>query len=214
MGRTTFGSIDLREAKDLATIRHIGSCTVGIDTIYRSEGRIPEGFLRAAGVPRDFIEYARSLTNTPLEFYSCFICYSARDREFAERLHADLQSRGVRCWFAPDNLKIGDNLHLAIDESIRIYDKLLIILSEHSVASDWVEHEVETALAREAEQKRKMLFAICLDDAVMKIATGWPAHIKNTRNIGDFRKWRNSNAYQISFARLLKDLQATNSKNA
>ena len=50
--------------------------------------------------------------------------------------------------------------------------KLLLILSEHSVGSNWVEHEVETALAREQEQKRTMLFPIRLDDAVMDIRTG------------------------------------------
>jgi hypothetical protein len=41
-------------------------------------------------------------------------------------------------------------------------------------------------LASEQEQKRVMLFPIRLDDSVMEIKTGWPAHIKNTRHIGDF----------------------------
>ena len=39
---------------------------------------------------------------SPIEFYSCFISYSSKDEEFAKRLHADLQSNGVRCWFAPE----------------------------------------------------------------------------------------------------------------
>jgi hypothetical protein len=96
-----------------------------------------------------------------------------------------------------------------VNESIHVYDKLLLILSEHSVASEWVEHEVETALAREAEQKRTMLFLIHLDEAVMDIKTGWPAHIKNTRHIGDFRHWKDHDAYQKSFDRLLRDLKAS-----
>ena len=39
-------------------------------------------------------------------------------------------------------MKIGDKIRLRIDESIRIHDELLLVLSENSVASQWVEHEV------------------------------------------------------------------------
>ena len=170
-------------------------------------------FLRRAGIPEDFIEYMPSLAHKPFEFYSCFISYSSKDQAFADRLYADLQSNAVRCWFAPEDLKIGDKFRLTIDESIRVYDKLLLILSEHSVASDWVEHEVETALAREKEQKRTMLFPIRLDDAVMKIETGWQAHIKNTRHIGDFREWKDHDAYQKAFTRLLRDLKASEAES-
>ena len=46
--------------------------------------------------------------------------------DFTQRLHADLQQKGVRCWFAPEDLKIGDRFRTRIDDSIRVYDKLLI----------------------------------------------------------------------------------------
>ena len=83
--------------------------TIGIDTIYKSRGKIPVEFLRGCGVPENFIAYMHSLTGQAFfEFYSCFISYSSKDQEFAERLHADLQAKGVRCWFAPEDLKIGD----------------------------------------------------------------------------------------------------------
>ena len=36
--------------------------------------------------------------------------YSSQDQAFAERLHADLQSKGVHCWFAPEDMKIGDKI--------------------------------------------------------------------------------------------------------
>jgi hypothetical protein len=88
----------------------------------------------------------RSLVAHPIQFYSCFISYSSKDQEFADRLYADLQNKGVRCWFAPEDLKIGDRIRDRIDESIRLRDKLLLILSESSIASEWVEHEVESAL--------------------------------------------------------------------
>ena len=35
--------------------------------------------------------------------------------------HADLQSKGVRCWFASEDMKIGDCLRPRLDETIRLY---------------------------------------------------------------------------------------------
>src|SRR5436189_5614353 len=96
-----------------------------------------------------FITYIRSLAGKAIEYYSCFISYSSKDEAFAKRLYADLQSNNVRCWFAPHDLKIGDRYRDRIDESIRLYDKLLLILSKHAVTSSWVEQEVETALEKE-----------------------------------------------------------------
>jgi hypothetical protein len=208
MRTTIVGDVDLGQVRHLESVRHMGPSFVGIDTIYKSRGNIPEVFLRGCGVPEDFITYMRSLTVQPIQFYSCFISYSSKDQAFAERLYADLQGKGVRCWFAPEDLKIGDRLRPRIDESIRLHDKLLLVLSETSVTSQWVEQEVETALARERESGNTVLFPIRLDNNVMEIQGGWPALIRNTRNIGDFTHWKEHDSYQKAFDRLLRDLKA------
>ena len=213
MGRTTFVNVDLSSVKGLGDVAHLGPSYVDVHTIYRSKGKIPEIFLRGAGIPDSMIEFMHSLARSEqtIDFYSSFISYSSRDQTFAERLHADLQDKGVRCWFAPEDMKIGDKIRPTLDQSIRVHDKLLLILSKHSVESDWVEQEVETALARERQEKRTVLFPIRLDDAVMEIEVGWPALIRNTRHIGDFRNWKDHDAYQKAFGRLLRDLKAEKS---
>ena len=152
------------------------------------------------------IEYLPSLLNDAIQYYSCFLSYASKDHAFAERLYADLQNSGVRCWFAPKEMKIGDRLRPQIDDTIRLYDKLLLILSKHSVVSQWVEQEVETALARERQQGTTILFPVWIDKTVMAIETGWPALIQNTRNIRDFRRWKMHDTYQKAFVRLLRDL--------
>ena len=43
---TQFSDLDLSAAKGLETIVHYGPSSIGIDTIYKSRGKIPEGFLR------------------------------------------------------------------------------------------------------------------------------------------------------------------------
>jgi hypothetical protein len=208
MGGARFGNNDLSVVKGLDTVIHRGPSNIDIDTIYRSKGNIPEVFLRGAGVPENFLTYMASLTGKAFEFYSCFISYSSKDQSFAERLHADLQNKGVRCWFAPEDLKIGEKIRVGIDESIRKHDKLLLVLSQDSVESEWVEQEVETALSKERNEKRLVLFPIRLDDSVMNIGSGWPALIRNTRHIGDFKGWKDHDTYLRAFDRLIRDLKA------
>jgi uncharacterized protein YjbI with pentapeptide repeats len=209
IGSTTLGANDLSDAKGLEAVRHLGPSTIGIDTIYESNGKIPEVFLRGCGVPEDFIVYMKSLVGKAIDFYSCFISYSSKDDDFAKRLHADLQAQNVRCWFAPEDLKIGDKFRMCIDEAIRVHDKLLLVLSENSVNSAWVEKEVETAFEKEQRQGgNPVLFPIRLDDAVMQTDQAWAADVRRTRHIGDFTRWKDHDAYQQAFQRLLRDLKA------
>jgi TIR domain-containing protein/pentapeptide repeat protein len=208
IGWTIWGNVDLRAARGLETALHRTPSTIGIDTLYRSQGKIPETFLRGAGVPDAMIAYSKSLVEQPFQYYSCFISYSSRDEALAQRLHADLQDKGVRCWFAPEDLKIGDEFRSRIDESIQVYDRLLLILSEHSVKSRWVQKEVETAFEREGKENRTILFPIRIDEAVMQSLVGWAADIRRMRHIGDFRQWKDYGAYQQAFNRLLHDLKA------
>ena len=217
MGESSLGNIDLREAKAIETVRHVGPSSIGIDTIFRSHGKIPEIFLRGAGVPEVFISNMRSLVAAmaPIDFYSCFISYSTKDQVFAERLYADLQAKGVRCWYAPEDLRIGDKFRQRIDDAIRVHDKLLVVLSETSVASSWVESEVEAAFEKERTTENKtVLFPIRLDEAVMKTGQSWAADIRRTRHIGDFSLWPDHNSYQKSFQRLLRDLQGEKGEQA
>jgi uncharacterized protein YjbI with pentapeptide repeats len=213
---TTFANVDLRGTTGLESIKHDGPSTIGIDTLLNSEGKISEAFLRGCGVPESAILNRFPLIGAmdPVQFYSCFISYSSKDRDFAERLHADLQAKGIRTWFDQEHLKIGDKIRPGINEAIRVHDKLMLVLTEHSITSDWVEGEVEAALERERREKRIVLFPIRLDDSVMETPIAWASHIRQTRHIGDFRGWENHSAYQSAFARLLKDLRAEESTGA
>ncbi len=208
IGWTQFGGVDLRTVKGLETLRHEGPSSIGIDTIYKSQGQIPVSLLRQAGVPQSFLEIVATITNRPIEYYTVFISYSGNDQLFAERLYADLQGKGVRCWFAPEHMEIGDKIRLRIEESIRLYDKLLLVISENSIASNWVAYEVERALNKEPEGVPNVLYPIRLDDAVMQYKAGWADGILRTRYIGDFTHWKNHDEYQKAFNRLLRDLRA------
>ena len=210
---TAIADVDLSDVKGLESVLHFAPSTIGIDTVYRSKGKIPEIFLLGCGVPEEFIANIPSLIGAmrPIEFYSAFISYSSKDEEFAKRLHSRLRDDRVRVWFAPEDLKIGDKLEPAIDEAIRIYDKLMVVLSRSSIESAWVESEVRKALKKEAGRNETVLFPIRLDDAVMETTQQWAYELRRQRHVGDFRNWKDHEAFENAYARLLRDLSAVQS---
>jgi hypothetical protein len=221
LGSTIFSDVDLTHTHCLDSVRHLGPSSIGIDTMFRSNGRIPESFLRGAGVPEAFIKYAKSLIGSAIEFYSCFISYSTKDQEFADRLYADLQAKGVRCWFAPHDVQGGRKLHEQIDEAIRFHDKLLLILSPNSMASEWVQTEISKARKREISDKARVLFPISL--APYQNIRDWEAFDADSGKdsareireyfIPDFSNWKDDDCYHKAFERLVNDLKAPPEKS-
>jgi TIR domain/Pentapeptide repeats (8 copies) len=185
---------------------HFAPSIIDFQTLVRSKD-LPVPFLRGCGLPDALIDYLPSLRGEAIKLYSCFISYSAKDQMFADRLHADLQNKGVRCWFAPHDLPIGAKTWDAIDEAIRLREKLLVILSKASLGSDWVEDEVTKAFAEERSRKETVLLPIRIDNTVMTTREAWAVKLRDQRNIGDFRQWKKPAEYQKSLDRLLRDLR-------
>lgn len=112
--------------------------------------------------------------------------------------------------------KGGKKIHEQIDEAIRIYDKLLLILSDASMYSNWVKTEIANARAREEQQNRHMLFPITV--VPFERIRAWKLFdadtgIDSAREIReyfipDFSNWKDHDAYQKAFERLLRDLKA------
>ena len=102
---------------------------------------------------------------------------------------------------------MGDKVRTRLDEAIHQQEKLLLILSEHSVASTWVESEVEAAFEKEDREKRLALFSVCLDACALTTRQAWAANLRRMRHIGDFTRWAEPEEYEKAFARLLRDLQ-------
>ena len=158
---TIFGFTNLRDAQGLAECHHLGPSILDVRTLVRS-GQLPLPFIRGCGLPDALIAYLPALLTSAIQFYSCFISYSTADQEFAERLHSDLQAKGIRCWFALHDIQGGRKIHEQIDEAIRLHDKLLLILSPSSMKSSWVETEISKARKREVRENARVLFPVRL----------------------------------------------------
>jgi len=113
----------------------------------------------------------------------------------------------IPCWFALHDLQPGNYFRERIDQAIHTQEKLLLLLSEHSVSSGWVRYEVELTLARENRQQRESLYPVRLDDAIFSCTASWAASLQATRHIGDFTGWQEEQRYQEAFALLLRHLK-------
>ncbi|HET6978950.1 MAG TPA: toll/interleukin-1 receptor domain-containing protein [Pyrinomonadaceae bacterium] len=216
---TIFADNDLSATKGLETVTHFGPSTLGVDTLFKSNGKIPEVFLRGVGVPDNFITLVSSIISgtRPGPFHSCFISYSHRDEQFLQRLHARMRDEQLQVWYAPEDMKSGRKLHEEIFSAIQTHDKLLLVLSESSMKSEWVITEIRRARKVEREENRRKLFPIRLVDfeAIQK----WECFDADSSKdlavelreyyIPDFSNWKNHDAFEAEFSKLLRDLRAT-----
>jgi len=116
-------------------------------------------------------------------------------------------------------MRAGHKVHEQIDQAIRVHDKLLIVLSEHSMQSEWVKTELYKARQREIKDGRRMLFPVALVD--YEAIQTWECFDADTGKdlarelreyyIPDFQNWKDQNTFEDSFQRLLRDLQAEES---
>jgi hypothetical protein len=150
-------------------------------------------------------------------FQSCFLSYSQKDETFAARLVARLRSEGVRVWFAAEDLNPGQKIHEEVEKAIENFDRLVVVLSENSMRSSWVQSEVRKARSREVQDERRVLFPISLvpfdtlkkwklfdADAGQDLAVEIREYL-----IPDFSAWRDSGVFEKQVKALLKGLRAT-----
>jgi uncharacterized protein YjbI with pentapeptide repeats len=210
VGHTVFGDLDLSEVHGLESVRHWGPSTIGVDTIHRSRGAIPEIFLRRAGVPGALVGYAPD----PAQSHACFISYAGQDEPFAQRLYADLQGFDVRCWLAPEGMPDERRRYEQLDREVPFHHELVLVLSEDSLGGEWVATEIRRARKAESRDQRRKLYPVRLVD--MEVVEAWVcfdagedlAPGVREHFIPDFSNWIDRGSYQAAFDRLLRDLKA------
>jgi hypothetical protein len=218
---TVFADADLSEVKGLESVQHLGPSHISTDTLFRSKGKIHKAFLQGCGVPDILITYLPDLISAlePIQFHSCFISYSTKDEEFAKRLHLRTRDKRLQVWFAPEDMKAGHYHDEQIERAIQAHDKLLLVLSESSMASTWVRREIREARQTEEREARRKLFPIRL--VSMEAIQGWQCVDPRTGqdyaeevlkyHIPDFSHWKDHDTFEAAFARLLRDLKAEDS---
>jgi uncharacterized protein YjbI with pentapeptide repeats len=227
MEATVLGNSDFSEAIGLDQVVHHGPSSISTDTIKLSKGKIPEIFLRGCGLSDVDIEYAKlsnpDLTNDEInnilyriydlranqavQISPIIISYSPADTSFVNKLEANLNKKGIRVWREVHDMKAG-GMEREISRTIHQNATVLLILSQHSLKSDWVEHEVRTARSLEKEIHRDVLCPVSLDDTWKD--SRWSKQIMEQvteYNILDFSLWRDDLKFENNFGKLIEGLE-------
>ncbi len=235
-GATSISKVDLSETAGLGGANHTYPCSIGTDTIARSRGQIPEVFLKGCGLDDISIAYAKlydpTLTDKqitdityridelrgrpPIRLDPVFISYSHADIEFVVALEKRLDKLGVRVWRDEHSMKAGP-MDTQIERGIELNPTLILVLSESSIESDWVEWEVGEArkLQKKLEKAaraagatkpvRHVLCPVALDASWKEC--NWPGPIKaqlfDKYYAVPFDDWEEPAAFDRQFAKLV-----------
>jgi hypothetical protein len=135
-----------------------------------------------------------------------FISYSHADSPFIDEVEKYLNKKGIRFWRDTHDATAG-RLERQVERAIRLNPTVLLVLSKHSVRSDWVQHEARLARKLEIETRRDVLCPITLDGSWKDC--GWPERLREQimeYNILDFSEWRDEDKFRRMFSRLLDGL--------
>jgi len=224
---TIFLNSDLSETIGLEDVVHAGPSTIGTNTLVLSKGKIPEAFLRGCGLSDWEIEQVKlynpdlsneEISNIQYKMYDLratqalqishlFISYSHADSGFVDKISNSLTDKGVRYWRDIHELKAG-RIEKQLDRAISQNPTVLLVLSEHSLSSDWVEHEVRMARELEKEMERDVLCPVALDDSWKD--GRWPKRVMEQimeYNILDFSAWKDDNKFEGMFRKLIDGLE-------
>jgi hypothetical protein len=223
---TSFVALNLSVATGLETIEHWAPSFISFDTIRKSEGIVPEVFLSGCGLSDWEIEAAKLYrpglghdevndilykmhdlrTHQAIQINPLFISYSHMDSPFVDHMEDCLNGRGIRFWRDVHHATAG-RLEKVVDRAIRHNPTVLLILSKHSVNSDWVQHEVRLARKLEIETERDVLCPVALDDSWKTCR--WPERLREQieeYHILDFSDWQDEARFQRMFTRLIDGL--------
>lgn len=228
---TVFSRVNLAQVQGLESCVHPGPSLID-DRTFRDSGELPERFLQGCGLTdwqlqvshlnrRDLTDakvtdicykVVELRTNPALQFFSCFISYSHKDRKFARKLFATLQDAGIRCWLDEHQLRPGDDIFEEVDRGINLWDKILVCCSKSALTSWWVDNEILSAFKKEQQlfqekgQKVNVLIPLNLDGFMF--SEEWMRGYRKqvlSRLAADFTGWQDSESKFESESRRVVD---------
>ena len=173
VGYTAFQNCDLSVAIGLEQVRHDAPSTIGIDSLSRSGGHIPDEFLREAGVPESICAFQESLRQASPLSGDCFISCATSDVAYARSIQVALREHGVRSWLFPEDAR-GYALverHSTSDQEeverwVRSYDKLMVVFSEQALDSETIRNDITQAQEQQRSSDKWCFFLVAPNPSI------------------------------------------------
>jgi hypothetical protein len=90
-----------------------------------------------------------------------FISYSVKDKEVVERIVAALKEDGHDIWIDALRLKPGDNISAKIEEA------LIVVISENSFRSPWVQQEFSAIALQQISKRERRIIPVKIDQSAV-----------------------------------------------
>jgi TIR domain len=101
-----------------------------------------------------------------------FLSHSSVDKPFIRQLATDLTAAGISVWLDEQKIRVGDSIPDQIAQGLAESDFFVVALSRQSSASEWVKHELNTALVSAITERRVKVLPAKLDDVEMPLSLG------------------------------------------
>jgi hypothetical protein len=178
--------------------------------VFETPGSLP------AGAAQEVAAWVERLRNTPstietstasLKGARVFISYASADRIFADVLEKKLRADGVLCW-RDDHSLVAGRVDKQLQRAIAQNDVLIVVLSEASLASDWVRWELDHARTIEKTAKRDVICPVAID----RTWESWTSDPVLKReilkyHILHFTDWRSQDTFGEAYGRLVAGLR-------
>lgn len=88
--------------------------------------------------------------------YHLFLSYSSEDEDLATDLAKSLKFHGLKIWFAPLSLTIGDKLLDSINAGLIASEYGLLVLSPSYIEKNWTSYELDVLQRQHIEAEKKL----------------------------------------------------------
>ena len=212
---TLFADCDLSQALRLDSARHLGPSIIGLDTLARSNGAIPELFLRRAGVAPTIIAMQAQLRESAANHLRVLLISSIGDVDLVNRLESDLRSEGISCWrlMIDEENALRSNGIFPTQMRSSYCDQMVLICSEHSLDSPfgWRFFDRLAQKPGAAESGNAAVVTVAVDDALYSRQDQLCENLRR-HGIVDFRRSDQIDAYRKGLAEVIAALQSTGSE--
>ena len=213
LGYTVFQNCDLRGAVGLDEVQHDAPSTIGVDTIYRSGGLVPAGFLAGAGMPGSVLALQDAITAAPPYLSECYIACRDDDEEFARKLSSDLSAQGVVAWVFSQRVRgnplvsrLSSSDQEEIERWLRNYDKLIIVASARALDTEAILNDITAARNKQQSEDRWLLYFVAPDDGLMRPGGRAARNMAAENVIFDLRSG-DAATYEVELAKLAEALK-------
>ena len=215
IGYTVFQNCAMDAAQGLDNVRHDAPSTIGLDTLLRSQGALPQSFILGSGIPVAVAGIQDSVADAPVTTLEVHISCANVDIGYARQLEANLRNQGVRTWVFAEGFR-GNPLvdrrassgEEEIERWVRHYDRLIVVCTAAALDSETVRNDITAAQEFENTNDRWTMFLVDADGVMGAGRARTARLLKEDHRVFDLTgQAEGSDEYQETLAGLIENLR-------